>query len=224
MDMSVISRVAGWIEDLWTGSGKATADLPEDPGEVTFVVLDTETTGLDPAQDRILSIGAVRLREGSIRVRESVEYFLEQAHFDRLSVPIHGILKTGKNPRISEKAALEALLGFIGDSPLVGHHVAFDRIMLQKACDRQGLTGPDNPLIDTALLYRHTLIKSPLLRKKERYTLDDLARKFDLSCKDRHTALGDAYITAMAFLYIVSRLREKQPLTTRNLLKMGRPR
>ena len=65
-------------------------------------------------------------------------------------------------------------------------------------------------------------MNTPVLQKKESYTLDELARKFDLSCRDRHTALGDAYITAMAFLKILTRLEEKRELTLKKLLRMGR--
>ncbi len=78
-----------------------------------------------------------------------------------------------------------------------------------------------NPCLDTGLLYRHTLLKTPLVPKKASYTLDELVEKFEISCKDRHTALGDAYITAMAFLRILSQLQAKKQLTLKQLIKMG---
>lgn len=209
------------IRGLVPGSSMAFPEYPEDPGEVDFVVLDTETTGFSPQRDRILSIGALRVSQGRIRVKESLERYLKQERFDRTSVPIHGILRTGSSERISEKQALAELLDFAGESPVVGHHISFDLAMIQAACQRCGLGPFRNPLIDTGLLYGHTLIESPLLRKKEHYSLDDLARKFDITCKDRHTALGDAYITAIAFLNILESLRARRPLTTRDLLKLG---
>ncbi|MDX1327283.1 MAG: 3'-5' exonuclease, partial [Arenibacter sp.] len=52
-------------------------------------------------------------------------------------------------------------------------------------------------------------------------SLDELAEKFDISRKDRHTAMGDAYITAIAFLKIKSRLKEKGVLRLKDLLKIG---
>lgn len=209
------------IRGLLPGSSRALADLPEDPGAADFVVLDTETTGFSPEQDRILSIGALRVCRGRIRVKESLERFLDQERFDRASVPIHGILRSGSSERYSEKEALVELLEFTGQAPVVGHHIAFDQAMIRAACRRCRLEPPGNPLIDTGLLYGHTLIKSPLLRKKDRYTLDELAGKFDISCKDRHTALGDAYITAIAFLKILELLRARRPLTTRDLIRLG---
>ncbi|MBC2840363.1 PolC-type DNA polymerase III [Robiginitalea sp. SC105] len=221
--MSGLTNIGDRILEWLSPERRFAMKLPEDLEEVPFVVLDTETTGLNPIRDRILSIGALRLLGGRIRVNESVEYFLAQDHFDRLSVPIHGILKTGSSPRMDEKEGLKSILEYIGDSPVVGHHISFDRTMIQNACDRHGLGKFRNPLLDTGTLYRKSLIKSPLLRKKDQYSLDDLARKYDLSCKDRHTALGDAYITAMAFLHILEQLTSKGPLTTRQLLKLGKP-
>ncbi len=75
-----------------------------------------------------------------------------------------------------------------------------------------------NKVIDTGVLYKKTLINSPLLERKESYSLDHLAMKFNISKKDRHTALGDAYITAMAFLHILNRIEDKGELSLKDLL------
>ena len=192
--------------------------------ETEYVVLDTETTGFDTRTDRILSLGYLKLRGGRMHLADFRENLLEQERFSRDSVPIHGILKADPDARVSEREALLAFREFAGNRPLVGHHIAFDAAMLRAALRRNGLGYLDNPLLDTERLYRHTLIKSPLLRKKERYTLDDLARRFDLSCADRHTALGDAYITALAFLHILNLLKDKDIRDFRTLFRLGRPR
>jgi DNA polymerase-3 subunit epsilon len=57
------------------------------------------------------------------------------------------------------------------------------------------------------------------LERKENYSLDELADKFDISKKDRHTAMGDAYITAIAFLKILNKLKEKKEITLKQLFK-----
>lgn len=207
---------------LWEGltGGRKKEAIP-DISELDFVALDTETTGLDPSVDRILSIGALRIRGGRIQVQDALELYLAQEHFDQRSVPIHGILRQGDHERIPEREALLQLKAYTEGAVLVGHHVGFDLEMVRQALRRHGLPPLQNPALDTGLLYRHTLLKTPLLRKKEHYTLDELAEKFDLSCKDRHTALGDAYITALAFLKILTRLKEKKELTLPVLLRLG---
>ena len=184
-----------------------------------FVVLDTETTGFDFEKDRILCIGAIVLQNSTIAIQDSFEVYIEQEHYNQATAQIHGILKDFVLDRPNEKEALEQFLVFLGDSIIVAHHTSFDVMMINKALERNGLPELKNPSLDTAILYKKTLINSYLLEHKERYSLDDLADKFDISKKDRHTAMGDAYITAIAFLKILKKLREKGEVTWKLLFK-----
>ena len=187
--------------------------------ETRFVVLDTETTGFDYENDRILCIGALVLQNGIINVQESFEVYLEQDHYDKSTAQIHGILKDLLIKRPSELEALQQFLDFLGDSIIIAHHTIFDVTMINKALERNGLPHLTNKSLDTAYLYKKTLIQSHLFERKDHYTLDDLADKFDISKKDRHTALGDAYITAIAFLKIVKKLKEKKATNLNQLFK-----
>ncbi|MFC4477647.1 PolC-type DNA polymerase III [Flavobacterium chungangensis] len=187
--------------------------------ETRFVVLDTETTGFDYENDRILCIGALVLQNGIINVQESFEVYLEQDHYDKSTAQIHGILKDLLIKRPTEMEALQQFLDFLGDSIIIAHHTIFDVTMINKALERNGLPLLTNKTLDTAYLYKKTLIQSHLFERKDHYTLDDLADKFDISKKDRHTALGDAYITAIAFLKIVKKLREKKAINLNQLFK-----
>ncbi|MFH6957646.1 PolC-type DNA polymerase III [Flavobacterium aquidurense] len=187
--------------------------------ETRFVVLDTETTGLDYENDRILCIGALVLQNGVISVQNSFEVYIEQDHYDKSTAQIHGILKAFVIQRPTEREALEQFLAFLGDSIIIAHHTIFDVTMINKALERNGLPELTNKRLDTAILYKKTLLKSHLFERKDHYTLDDLADKFDISKKDRHTALGDAYITAIAFLKIVKKLKEKKHINLNSLFK-----
>lgn len=187
--------------------------------ETRFVVLDTETTGFDYDNDRILCIGALVLQNGIINVQESFEVYLEQDHYDKSTAQIHGILKDLLVKRPTELEALKQFLDFLGDSIIIAHHTIFDVTMINRALERNGLPQLQNKTLDTAYLYKKTLIQSHLFERKDHYTLDDLADKFDISKKDRHTALGDAYITAIAFLKIVKKLREKKEVSLNQLFK-----
>lgn len=174
-----------------------------------FVVLDTETTGFDYTNDRILCIGALVLQNGTINLQDSFEHYIDQEHFDKSSVEIHGIIRRDVLNHKSEIEVLQLFLDYLGDSIIIAHHTKFDVTMINAALERNGLPKLSNKCLDTAVLYKRTLIKSNLLQHKDHYTLDDLADKFDISKKDRHTAIGDAYITAIAFLKILKKLREK---------------
>jgi len=187
--------------------------------ETRFVVLDTETTGFDYENDRMLCIGALVLQNGIINVQDSFEVYLEQDHYDKSTAQIHGILKDLLIKRPTELEALQQFLDFLGDSIIIAHHTIFDVTMINKALERNGLPHLTNKTLDTAYLYKKTLIQSHLFERKDHYTLDDLADKFDISKKDRHTALGDAYITAIAFLKIIKKLREKKEINLNQLFK-----
>ena len=187
--------------------------------ETRFVVLDTETTGFDYTNDRILCIGALVLQNNIISVQDSFEVYVEQDHYDKSTAQIHGILKDFVVKRPSELEALEQFLAYLGDSIIIAHHAHFDITMINRALERNGLPELKNKALDTGVLYKKTLIKSHLFERKDHYTLDDLADKFDISKKDRHTALGDAYITAIAFLKIIKKLREKKEISLNQLFK-----
>ncbi len=192
--------------------------LPETVDQTDFVVLDTETTGFDFKKDRILSIGALRVRNSTILAKDAMEVFVKQDRFDAKTVAIHGILKEEKTLQMEEIEALKLLLPLLENAILVAHHTAFDVGMLNHALKRNGLPKLKNLTLDTAILYNRSLPKSQ--RKIEgHYSLDTLAETFNIPKTDRHTALGDAYITAIAFMHILSKLK---PTSMKQLLKRDR--
>lgn len=218
--MHFSKKIKTILSYVWDTSDKSSdEDLLGDINTARFVVLDTETTGFDYEKDRILCIGAIVLQNNTISIQDSFEVYIEQEHYNKATAQIHGILKDFVLDRPKELEALQQFLAFLGDSIIIAHHTAFDVTMINKALERNGLPELKNRTLDTAKLYKKTLLSSYLLERKDHYTLDDLADKFDISKKDRHTALGDAYITAIAFLKILKKLREKGEVTWKLLFK-----
>ncbi|NDP28514.1 MAG: 3'-5' exonuclease [Flavobacterium sp.] len=218
--MEFLNKIKLFIGAIWGNSKKSLDDEIQGDIETTrFVVLDTETTGFDYEKDRILCIGAIILQNYRIPIHESFEIYIQQEHYNKATAQIHGILRASVLDRPNELEALQQFLTFLGDSIIVAHHTIFDVTMINKALERNGLPILKNKTLDTATLYKKTLLKSPLLDRKDHYSLDDLADKFDISKKDRHTAMGDAYITAIAFLKIIKKLKEKKELTLQGLFK-----
>jgi DNA polymerase III subunit epsilon len=187
--------------------------------DTRFVVLDTETTGFDYENDRMLCIGAIVLQNSRIEINTGFEVYIQQEHYDQASAKIHGILKESILDRNTELEALQQFLEFLGDSVIIAHHTVFDVTMINRALVRNNLPELKNKTLDTAILYKKTLLISNLLERKDRYSLDDLIEKFDISKKDRHTAMGDAYITAIAFLKIINKLKSKKEITLKDLFK-----
>lgn len=183
-----------------------------------FVVLDTETTGFDYQLDRVLSIGAVEIMNNEINVSNVFEIYIHQEHFNEQTVAIHGLLKHERIQTFSEDEALKQFLNYIKNSILVAHHASFDLGMINQMLHRKGLPKLKNKMMDTVDLYKATRIKSNLI-KQDNYTLDEIAENYALDVSDRHTAAGDAYITAIIFLKTMAALSKKKNFRLKKYFK-----
>jgi len=161
-----------------------------------YVAFDCETTGLDPKRDRILSIGAVKFTDKRIFIKESKEWFVKQQQKDTESIKIHGILpSSSEEATYSEEEAIIQFLKYIGNATLVGHHINFDVTMVNFALKRLGAGKLKNSTKDTNTLYK----KKGHFAYEQNFSLDKLCETFQIRSSNRHTALGDAYITAQVF-------------------------
>jgi DNA polymerase-3 subunit epsilon len=193
--------------------------------ELTYIVIDTETTGLSPDKgDEIIAIGAVRIVNGRILRREVFDTFVNpRVPIREESAAIHGISRAmlRGQPRIEE--VLPDLAGFVEDTVIVGHNIDFDMRFFRNAAARTGIHFV-NPILDTLLLAR---IVSPNLEDKR---LDATASRLGITVVGRHTALGDALTTAEVFLALVPMLGDKDITTLDAALAacdkaaLGRPR
>lgn len=208
------------LPEFWNAYA-ATFNTPnsENINDVTFVALDTETTGFDYENDRILCIGALKITEQTIVIKHGFEVYIEQEIYGKESAKIHGILKNEAIVKVSEFEALKIFLNYLGNKIIIAHHALFDINMINAVLARHQLPPLKNKYIDTSNLYKKTILKSNLITRKEQYSLDELADKFNISKKDRHTAMGDAYITALLFLKIISKLKEKKKINIKDLFK-----
>lgn len=193
--------------------------LPTEIIETRFVVFDTETTGFDLKKDRMLSIGAVAINKRSIDVADGFEEYISQETFNPKTVKIHGIIQNERIETLSEEEAIKAFLKYIGNSVLVAHHAGFDIGMINQALFRMGLPKLKNKVLDTVNLYRGTRIISNLINREKSYSLDEIAETYNIDIKDRHTAAGDAFITAIAFLTILGKLNTDRKLNLKKLFR-----
>ncbi|AXG71050.1 DNA polymerase III PolC-type [Kordia sp. SMS9] len=182
---------------------------------IRFVVFDTETTGLDTKKDRILSIGCIAVEGLKIKVADQLETYVIQDIFNSETVKIHGLLKEGKLTKIDELEAVQQFLAYVKDAVLVAHHAAFDVAMINNALRRLELPKLKNKTLDTGHLFQKTKLDT----SKAHFSLDELSKRFNIPLHDRHTASGDAYITALLFLKILSKLTARDQLTLKDLLR-----
>lgn len=182
--------------------------------DTRFVIFDTETTGLDIVKDRILSIGAIGIFNNTIDVADSFEVYITQTEFNSETVEIHGLLKEGKLIKSNENEAIQQFISFLGNAVLVAHHAAFDIEMLNAALKRMNLPKLKNKTIDTGILYKKLEGK-----KDQLFNLDVLCKEFNIPKHDRHTASGDAFITALLFLKIISKLKKERTVHYSDLFR-----
>lgn len=177
---------------------EAAADETTPLFDLPVLVFDCESTGLDVRTDRIVSVGGVRAHGPRI---------FHIANIDRLVNPglpipprssaIHGItdeLARGAPPFPEVWPALEPLLR---GAVLVGHNIGFDLALLRRECSLAGLTPPAPPTLDTLLL------AGLLFPDMTDLSLEALGERLGVDIHGRHTALGDALVTAELYVRLL---------------------
>lgn len=182
---------------------------------IRFVVLDTETTGFDYENDRMLCIGAVAIKNNKILVTDSFEVYIKQDVFNKETVKIHGIRKNGTETKMSEEEALIAFIEYLDDAVIVAHHTAFDLNMINTALRRINLGPLISKQLDTNYIYKKL---SPKNRHNKVFSLDNLCNEYGVTMHDRHTASGDALLTALVFLKLTNQYKKNNALNIFDLV------
>ena len=168
------------------------------------VVIDVETTGLDPRKARVIELGAVRLTAGKLTSDGSFRQLLRPVGetIPSETTRIHGIddAMVAGSPRFAE--VWPRFDAFLGEAVVVGHMIGFDLAMLKRECELAGLRWSRPRTLDTRLLAE---IVAPELAG---YELEKLAAWLGIDAAGRHSALGDAIMTAQIFLALLPGLRE----------------
>ncbi len=186
----------------WSERSRALEDRPL--SELAFTVFDTETTGLNPSQgDEIIQIGATRILNGKLLRGESFEQLVDPRRpLTPESTQIHGITPEMLRGQPDIATVLPAFHAFAADTVLVAHNAAFDMRFLQLKEAATGLRF-DHPVLDTLLL------SAVIHPNQESHRLEAIAERLGITIIGRHTAMGDAIVTAEVFLKLLPLLAEK---------------
>jgi DNA polymerase-3 subunit epsilon len=189
---------------------------------MTFTALDCEMTGLDPARDEILSIGAVRIRGNRIAMAERFYQVFKptEAVSSKEVILIHGLGPDEVSRGIPLAQALDRLLAFVGDSVVVGHCTRLDLEFLNAALARRGKRPLPNPALDTRLLHawsRRRASSSGAARADA--SLDEIVRDLRLPRYPAHHAFYDALTTGLAFLKLLGELEASGAVQFRALYR-----
>ena len=187
------------------------------------IVLDTETTSTDPRTARLITIGGVAVNHGQIVLADAFEEMIALG-YTSASVAVHGITGQESREGACEAAALEGFLKYVRDGVIVGHHIGHDIETINRATERNFGIKLQNQSLDTMDLTLHLKDDGAFSDRPvfEDFSLDALSELFGVIAHDRHTAGGDAFITAQIFLRLL-RIGEKMGRNTLGTLSVPYP-
>jgi DNA polymerase-3 subunit epsilon len=188
--------------------------------DLTYVVVDAETTGLDPeGGDEIVSLAGVVVRGGVVRRGQIFDALVNPRRtIPDASVRFHGITDEAVADCPPIDVVLPAFLDFAGGAVLVGHAVWFDLRFLRRPARRLGLEAAllACPVLDAAALSR--AVHGPLAD----HGLDAMAARLGVAVHGRHSALGDALTTAELLVRLLPLLQKRGIATLGQALATGR--
>lgn len=200
--------------DLFKVADTAIADVPL--RKLSFVVFDSETTGLRPSDgDELLSIGAVRVVNGRMLTGETFERLINPGRpIPPASIQFHGITDDMVRDKPPVRIVLPQFRSFVSDSVLIAYNVAFDMKFLELKQEEVGVNF-DNPVLDALLLTIYAYADAP------DHSLSSMAHQLGIEVVGRHTALGDAMMTAALWVKLIDVLEEKGVTTFGQAVKIS---
>ena len=198
------SRPIYYEFDLFNRAGREEHLDDQQLSKLTYVIFDTETTGLNPSKgDEIISIGAIRIVNGKMLHNEVFEQLIDPKRpVPPGSVAVHGIEEKMLKGQPVIDTVLPKLHQFTDGAVLVAHNAAFDMRFLQLKEQQTGIRFT-NPVLDTLLL------SAVIHPNQDHHGIEDTAHRLGINVIGRHTALGDAIVTAELFLKMIPLLEEK---------------
>ena len=181
------------------------AFLFDDALEDEYIVFDTETTGLNPKEAEILSIGAVKIKGNKILASETFEVYIKNYNeINAKSIQIHGIRPCDLHAARESDEAIKEFLNFIGSRALIGYYLEFDVAMMNKYVKPLlGITLP-NEMIEVSEIYfeqKITLIPQGNIDLR----FDTILKDCNIPNMGAHNAVNDAIMTAMIYLKLKSK-------------------
>ena len=175
---------------------------------LTYTVLDTETTGLEPsAGDEIISIGAVRIANGCLLPEQVFDQLVDPRRpLKEASAKIHGIRPEMLQGQPTLDKVLPDLHKFCEGTVLVAHNAAFDMRFLELKQESTGVRFAQ-PVLDTELL------SAVIYGNSASHLIEAVASRLGAQVIGRHTAVGDALTTGELFLRMIPLLAARGIVT-----------
>lgn len=164
------------------------------------VVLDCETSCFDKKKGELLSVAAVRVKGGEIRLSEALDLTINSnAVTDPDAVRVHYLRREDRRKGVAVSEAIEKVLDFVGNRPICGFYIEYDRAILNRYIKQLHNFQLPNRFIEVSEIY---------VRQKRKYipelqldlTFEGLAKDLNVPVIERHTAMGDVISTALMYI------------------------
>lgn len=164
------------------------------------VVFDTETTGLDPKKDEVISIGAVKVKGNHILTSETFEVYLKTTRpIPAESIEVHGIRPCDLEDAVPPEMGIATFLEFIGPRPLTGYYLEFDVAMINRYVKPWLGVNLPNRQTEVSGLYFDRM-NSTIPQGNIDLRFDTILAKLGLPPMGKHNAVNDAIMTAMMYI------------------------
>lgn len=169
-----------------------------------YIVLDTETTGLDPKSDRIIEIGAVRIRDRQVTTEYFHHYLQPDCAIHPAAVAVHGITEEFLRGKPRFDAVAHEFIDWVQGATVIIHNAPFDTGFLNMELARMNLLGLSHHVASVI----DTLVMARSLYRGKKNDLNSLLARYNIENNERalHGALLDAKLLAALYL----RMTQKQ--------------
>jgi len=222
-----MTSIVGKFRGLFGSTALIDPGLPL--GQIPFVVVDTELTGLDLKRDSVISVGAVKMAGTRIELGHTLYRLVSpQSRFNRESIVVHGITPDDVVEKPQFDSVVGELLDFCGDRVLAGHFLSIDLGFLTREAAAVRAAEWRRRAVDTMRIHvwveqhRHRFGDGMAVPEGE-VNLQVLASRSGIPVKGSHNALTDAYITAQLLQRQLRALPALGVRTLGDLLRIGRP-
>jgi DNA polymerase III subunit epsilon len=167
-----------------------------------YVILNTETSGLNPKKDVILSFGAIGIENEVIKVNDSLELVILQYKYLHDNGLSNEFIIESNLPKFAEPNAIEELINYIGNATLVGHRIHFDIEMINEVLEKMECGKIKNEALDIEIMHQklYDVINTS-------FSLDELINTYKIPKNNRNSTLENAYSIALLFLNLKNKLK-----------------
>lgn len=194
------------------------------PDESRWVVVDVESSGLNPKKDRLISIAALAVvfdqnRKPRMDMSDSFEVVIKQPpelldSIDKQNILIHGIGVEAQQRGVPSAQALDAFLKYVDRSPLLAFHSWFDEILINRALKK----------VLGKCTHKHWLdlehVAAVLHRENHQLPLDVWMQRYGVDCEIRHQAAADVMATTQLFLKLWPMLAKRKATSWKSMKRV----